>query len=113
MNLEDLNDVEQRALEAALYLLVNADGRVRHQERKEVEALAEELGDPQLADRVRDAGERVNSVDDLTPLVAKVEREDAQELIRTVLFDVAQADGQRSGNENAVINLVTREWARR
>jgi len=113
MNLEDLNEAERDALVASLYLLVNADGRVRHQERKEVEALMVELGDPQLEARVRDAGEKVNSVDDLKPLVAKVEREDARELIRTVLFDLAQADGQRSGEENDVINLVTRVWARR
>ena len=113
MNLEDLNVAEQDALVASLYLLVNADGRVRHLERQEVDALMEEIGDPTLAGRVRDAGRHIHSVDDLGPLVAAVTREEAQELIRTVLFDLAQADGRRSSEENEVINLVTREWARR
>ncbi len=113
MNLTDLTEMERRAMEAAIYLIVNADGRVGHKEREEVEALADELDDPELPARISAIGNRVSSIDDLVPLVANVEREDAREMIRTVLFDLAQADGERSNAENEVINLVTREWARR
>jgi len=113
MNLTELNDTERKAMAAALYLVINADGRVRRHERDEVEALAVELDDPKLVDQVRQAGEKVRDVDDLQPLVHAVEREDARELIRTVLFDAAHADGSRSKLENEVINLITREWARR
>lgn len=112
MNLSDLNDAERDALAAGLYLLVNADGRVRHQERKEIDALADELGNNDLGDRVAAIGERVRDIDDLVPLIRQVERDDAREMIRTVLIDAAQADGMRTNDENAVVDRITREWAR-
>jgi uncharacterized tellurite resistance protein B-like protein len=112
MMLTELNDDERRALEAALYLLVNADGRVRRHERDEIEALADELNDPSLPEGIRRAGAVVSDVDDLVPLVRKVRRDDARELLRTILIDTANADDDRAPGENRVLGAITREWAR-
>ena len=112
MNLRDLTEPERDALAAGLYLLVNADGRVRHQERQEIDALGRELQSDGLGDRVASMGDHVRELDDLLPLVRQVERDDAREMIRTVLIDAAQSDGLRTQDENAVIDRITREWAR-
>ena len=112
MNVDELSEVEREALVAAVYLLVNADGRIDASERREIDALADELGDPALSDRIRDAGDTVRGLDDLTARVRRVERPNAREMIRTVLFDLANADGARDAAENGVLDLITREWAR-
>lgn len=113
MNVEDLTEVEREALVAALCVLANADGRVGHKERAEIEALADELGAPDLTDKLAEVSTRIRTIEDLTPIIAHVIRDDARELIRTILFDLANADGVRSAKENGVLDLITREWARR
>ena len=113
MNVDELSETEREALTAAVSLLANVDGRVGYREREEIEALAEELEDPDLPKRLAAAAETIQTLDDLLPLVVRVVRPDAREIIRTILFDLAHADGQRTDAENEILDLVTREWARR
>jgi uncharacterized tellurite resistance protein B-like protein len=112
MDVIDLQPAEREALYAALAHLSAADGRISDGETNELAELAEEMEVPDLRDRLVAAHRAHPHLDDLRKLVATVERVDARELIRTLLFDLAHADGDRGELENDVLDAVTKEWAR-
>lgn len=112
MDVIDLTAEERDALYVALAHLAAADGRISDGELAELTELADEMGVPDLRDRVSAAHAAHGSIEALEKAVASVERDDARELIRTLLFDLAQADGNRDDDENDVLDIVTRVWAR-
>jgi len=112
MDVADLNEDERTALFTALAHLAAADGRISDGEHHELGELAEEMGVPDLRDRVTQAHRDHPELDDLKKLIATVQRPDAREMINTVLFDLAHADGERGERENDILDAITREWAR-
>jgi len=112
MDVADLNDKERTALYAALAHLAAADGRISDGEHHELGELAEEMGVPDLRDRLMIAHRDHPTLDDLRAVIRTVDRRDAREMINTLLFDLAHADGERGELENDVLDAITREWAR-
>ena len=112
MEVTDLQPDERVALYTALAHLAAADGRVSDGETAELAALAEEMEVPDLRDRLLEAHEAHPELDDLRRVVGKVKRDDARELVRTLLFDLAHSDGERGELENDVLDAITREWAK-
>jgi len=113
MNVEDLNEAERAALTAAVACVVNADGHVAAGELDEVDALGEELGLSNFREQLEAMLPMIAKVSDILPLLTAVERPDARELIRTLLVDLAHADGDRGDDENAVLDLIREHWVTR
>jgi len=112
MDVTELEPAEREALYVALAHLSAADGRISDGETAEIAALADEMEEPDLPDLVTKALSDHPELDDLRAIVSKVERDDARELIRTLLFDLAHSDGERGEQENDVLDAITRQWAR-
>ena len=77
-----------------------------------VELLGDELGVQALPTLLADARRVYPTRERLLEAVGTVRRRDARELIRTLLIDLATADGDRGDEENALLSEVTRVWAR-
>jgi hypothetical protein len=110
MNLLDLDDEERVALVALVLQLMRADGVTTADELEELAALGAEMG-PKVFDaayiRARDDyGTRETA---LAFAQAHVHRPGAQELIHTVLFDMAASDGV-SDEERALVATVRAMW---
>jgi len=112
MDVADLTEDERVALYAALAHMAAADGRISDGEHHEIGELAEEMGVPDLRDRLMQAHSDHPTIEALSELVATVKRRDAREMINTLMFDLAHADGERGDKENDVLDAVTRAWAR-
>ncbi len=113
MNINDLDGGEKTALVGLLAYMIDADGRVARQEAIELLALQEEMGATNLAGGVGKAIEIFEDRDELLTYAAgRVKREAARELIRTVLHDLAQADGNRVRPEKDLLDDLTLKWVR-
>lgn len=113
MRATDLDDTERLALLTALGHLATADQRLVHDEVAELHALAAEIGERQLLQRIIVARNDAPTEADLARVIAQVKRPEAREWIRTFLFDLSVSDGHRNVPESDVLDLITREWARR
>lgn len=112
MNVRDLTSTEREVLFALLGHLTHADQRDDPDEARELVALGEEMGIDDLPGEVSRAGAVVRTRTELLNLAETVEREDARELIRTLLFDLANADGERSAPEADLLDGITLRWSR-
>lgn len=111
MQAADLTDGERQVLYALLSHLAEADARIDPDEMLEIDMLAEELGLEGIQEKMLRARAVVQTHADLVAALARVVRPDARELIRTVLFDLAQSDGEVSAPESALLALVKAAWA--
>ncbi len=112
MDVHDLNSTERDVLMAMLAHMTEADDHIDPAEMLELHELAEEMGIEDLqADMIR-ARAVVQTREDLVKAAAKVERPQARELIRTILLDLAQADGDRSGDELEMLEAIMAAWGR-
>ena len=109
MNPADLTDPERQALYGLLVTVADADGRIEEGELDELDALAEEL-DVDLYSAMATARELVPDLDRALALAGQVVRPEARTLIRTLLSDLAQGDGERSETELAVLAGLARIW---
>lgn len=110
MQVQELNDIERDVFLALLAHLAEADARIDPGEVLEIDALAEEMGITDMRERLMRARGATPTRDDLLAALGRVQRPDARELIRTVLFDLAQADGERSESETELLDALTRAW---
>lgn len=111
MHAHDLSAEERRILFGLVGRLAAADGSVAAGESQEIADLGEEIGcDPDAA--MAEAKTLFPTLQSLLDAVGGIEREEARQLIRTVLFDLAASDGDRGDEENAVLAEVTRIFAR-
>lgn len=111
MNVRDLEPAEWEVLLAMLGHLAEADARIDPGEVLEVQGLAEEFGEEDVMSRIMRARAQVQTRDDLLAAAKGVTRPAARELMRTILMDLAQADGERSDAERALLDDITRVWA--
>jgi hypothetical protein len=110
VQVQELNDTEREVFLALLAHLAEADDRIDPGEVLEIDALAEEMGIDDVRERLMRARGATPTRADLLAAVSKVERRDARELIRTVLFDLAQSDGERSAAETEILEALTEAW---
>ena len=76
----------------------------------QTKALGEEMGVQSLVSTLRTARNAFPTADLALGAAARVDRQDARELIRTLLLDLAGADGTRSEAEQALIERVDALW---
>lgn len=112
MNVKDLLPDEWEVLLALLAHLAEADDHIDPAEVLEVHGLADEIGATDVMNALMRARAVVRTRQELLDAAARVQRDEARELMRTVLFDLAQADGDRSAAEREILDAVTRVWAR-
>ncbi len=109
MNPQDLTDREALALLCLVRQLVVADGVVTVAELAQMHELGSRLGTEKYA-RLADAVEGIPATMDAALEVAQgVTRHEAQLLIRSLLVDLAAADGL-DDTEADVIDLITEVW---
>lgn len=112
MNLTELEPNEKTALIGLIAYMIDADGVVDDEEMEEVSRLAEEMDIADLAEQIDMARRLYPTREMMLKAAAKVSRESARELIRTVLFDVSTSDGKREQSESDLLDDVTQIWAR-
>ncbi len=112
MNVADLTVDERLALLGLVAHLAAADGTIDEGERAELDALGEELGIEGIHEQLAAAWERFPTREALLEYMDVVDRDEAQELIRTIAMDLAQSDGARSAEERDLISDVIQVWAR-
>lgn len=112
MNVRDLTPAEWEVLLAMVGHLAEADERIDAGEILELQGLADEFGEEDVMGRVMRARAAVRTRADLLAAAATVSRREVRELMRTLLMDLAQADGERSEAEQALLADITRVWAR-
>ena len=112
VNLTDLERGEWEVLLALLAHLAEADEHIDPAEVLELHGIADELGVDDVMNQLMRARGAVRTREDLLAAAATVTRVEARELMRTLLFDLAQADGDRSDAERDLLDDVTRVWAR-
>lgn len=110
MNLTDLDDDEQLALVALVIQLMRADGETSEDELTELSALGAEMGPKRFdAAYVRAREALATREVALAFAHAHVSRPEARQLLHTVLFDMAAADGV-SDDERALVETVQAMW---
>ena len=112
MNVSDLSIDERMALLALLAHVAAADGDVNADEIGELKELADEMGVEGLREQLKGAFDRFPTRESLLDYMRVVDRDEAQELIRTIAMDLAQSDGERSKVERDLISDVIAVWAR-
>ena len=110
MNVKDLRADERDVLFALLAHLAEADERIDPAEVIEVHGIADEIGVDHVMTTLMRARAAVRTTEDLLAAAARVQRPEARELIRTLLFDLAQADGERSAAERELLAAVLGVW---
>ena len=110
MNAIDMNDLELQALTGLIGHVMRADGSIDPGEKQELEFLGAELGLSDFHSRVNDVLTKYPSHSDILSIACKVEREDARQLIRTILLDMAQSDGDRGQEELELVEKVMKAW---
>jgi hypothetical protein len=112
MNVRELTQDERQVLFGLLAHVTVADGKVEQGELEELELLGDELGVEHLHASLADARKLFPTRGELLAAVATVQRKDARELIRTLLIDLATADGERTSEEEELLSDITEVWAK-
>lgn len=110
MQIHELTLDERQVMFGLLAHLATADAAVTAGESAELAALGEEMGVESLSSTIAAARVAFRTPDDVLVAARRVDRPDARELIRTVLLDLAGADGERSEVEQALIAKLHATW---
>ena len=107
MDMQDLTLDERMVLIHLVAQMIGADSDTTPEELEEIQALAEEMGHDSFSEAVSAA--RHKSLTEVLAYAKVVERDDAWQLIRTVLIDIAAVDGV-SIEEARIIDNVETIW---
>jgi uncharacterized tellurite resistance protein B-like protein len=109
MELPDLNPDQRLALVGLIEATVVADRRVSEEEEDVLAEVIEQLGDEQFRQLAAQADERFDSEDDLKTFLAKVQDQDARELIFGTVQELAMADVV-GGEESPLLDWLASAW---
>ncbi len=109
MRITDLNKEERLALIGWSKLIIRADKEFSDEEADELNKLAQEMGSEVFKETVKEAGERLNSVDDLKKLAESITSQEARELIFSALYDIA-VPGTIVEEEAKVLQWLANAW---
>lgn len=112
MQAKELTEDERKALFALLAHLAVADSGISAGEFAEFEALGEEMGISSVHEALGAARASCPTPDAALKLAAGVTRPDAREMIRTLLHDLAGADGARGESEAKLLASIASLWPR-
>jgi hypothetical protein len=109
MELADLNKDEQIALAGLLEFVVLASGHVTEDEEHEINAIVEALGEENYRVAVEQVDKRFPDEQALRVFLAKVERQEAREVIYGTVIEAAMTDTVE-GRESALLDWLAEEW---
>jgi len=112
VNVVDLSLDAKVALIGLLAHMVDADGEVAEGEAVELLYLGEEMKHPSLQAAVKRSRKSFANRDALLRYAGLIADDDARELIRTLLVDLANSDGFKGRNERALLDDLFEVWAR-
>lgn len=110
MDLKDLTEGERRSFFGLLTTMVDADGKVAEEELEELDALADEM-EIDLYAALEEARARFPDRDSALKSAAEIQRPQAREIVRTVLHDLAQRDGEQSPEELQLLADLSALWS--
>jgi hypothetical protein len=109
MELADLNQDEQIALAGLLEYVVLASGHATEDEQREIDAIVEAIGEDKYRKAVEEVDKRFPDEKALRTFLAKVERQDAREVIYGSVMEAAMTDTVE-GRESALLDWLAEEW---
>jgi hypothetical protein len=109
MELADLNKDEQIALAGLLEFVVLASGHVTEDEEHEIKSIVEALGEENYRVAVEQVDKRFPDEQALRVFLAKVERQEAREVIYGTVIEAAMTDTVE-GRESALLDWLAEEW---
>lgn len=110
MQVDELTLDERQVLFGLLAHLAEADEVIEPGEIAEFEALGEEMGIESITSTIQAARSAFATPDHALAAAARLDRTDARELIRTLLHDLAGADGERAPQEDAILLQLNAMW---
>lgn len=112
MDVRELTPDERQVLFGLLAHMVAADRRIDPGEAAELDALGEEMGVGSLNDAFIEARRTYPTTESALDAAPRIDRKDARELVRTLLHDLAAADGERSIEEDRILQKLDAVWPR-
>ena len=109
MKISDMTDAEKQALGTLVRVMVRADGDFSEDELAGLERTAEELGEEDFWQLLRDSGREAHTEEGVKAQARAVDRKEAQETIYGVLFGVA-ATGSIVPQEAGVLDWLAAAW---
>jgi len=109
MELADLNKDEQIALAGLLEFVVLASGHVTPDEETEINTIVEALGEENYRAAVDEVDKRFPDEKALRAFLAKIDRQEAREVIYGTVIDAAMCDTVE-GHENALLTWLASAW---
>lgn len=109
MEISDLNKEERLALIGWAKLVIRADRDFSDEEADELKKLANQLGPDNWKEGVEEAAQRLQTANDLKKLAVEIERQEARELIFSVLYDLA-VPGTIVEQEAKVLHWLAKTW---
>jgi uncharacterized tellurite resistance protein B-like protein len=109
MELADLNKDEQLALAGLLEFVVQASGHVTPDEETEIDAIVEAIGEENYRAAVDEVDKRFPDEQALRSFLAKIERQEAREVIYGTVIEAAMTDTVE-GRENQLLPWLATQW---
>jgi len=111
LSLPELAHGEGLALVGLLKRVIEADKRLALRESAMLQQLADAMGRHSFNQMVDEARARFPSLDALKAHVATIERPEARALIYRTAREMADVDGDRAFEEDALLGWLARLWA--
>ncbi len=108
MTLNDLSQHEQVVLLSLVGLMARMDGSVSQEELELLEQIADEVGEERF-EAARDAAAALADGEAILNAAAKVEREEAREVIFELVYGIA-VEGTIAESEAALLNQLAALW---
>jgi hypothetical protein len=109
MELADLTRDEEIALAGLLEYVVLASGHVTDDERKEIDAILDALGQEKYQTAVQEVDKRFPDEQSLRGFLRTIERQEAREIIYGTIMEAAMTDTVE-GRESALLDWLAGEW---
>lgn len=109
MELRDLNADERLALAALVEFVVMASGHVTEDERQEIDAIVEAMGESAYRAAVAEVDARFADEDAVKAFLKTITRPEARELIYGTIIEAAMADAVE-GRESQMLDWLAAEW---
>lgn len=111
MRIDELTLNERQVLFGLLAHVALADATMDPEEMARLEAIGREMGIRSLEDTLGVAMRAFATPDDTLGASARVARSNARALIRSLLHELAYADGDRSAEEDVLLHRLDALWA--
>jgi len=110
MDLNDLTRRQQKALVALMEALAFSDGRVDEGERREINKVANTLGDERYRELLEDANEEIQDEEALKRTLRSIEDPAAREVIYGTALEESMLSPSVTHHQTALLDWVGETW---